>query len=629
MKEPNMGRTDVGLAARALLLALVVMAWGSRPLPLYAADDDATLASGLQALVAHADAASAALARGDVAAARAAHAQFDSGWFDIEDGVRERSRDAYRAIERAMDDVEFGLRPDQPDVAAVQADLAALREQVMAFVATLGTAPSPAGTAAAPAADTAAAARDALRPWAARIDAALSRLDAGDVAGADQEFEAFRTAWPDIEDGIRPVSRPHYREIERAMSEARATLSAPPVDAAAARAALERLQSVNASFLAGAPLPGEPEAAAAVPTVANPTPATLVDLLDQMLAALDRGDVAAARSDLRTFQEVWLDVEGLVKARSAAVYTDTENRTAEAAAALGRQPADLTGARRAITAMRADLAPIAAAGASYGMWDAAIILFREGFEALLVVAALVAFLQRSGNADKRRWIWAGGAAGIAASIVVAILAQLVLNRAAANVSREVIEGVTGLVAAAMLLYVGYWLHSKASLAGWQEYIRARSTAALKRNSLFGLALIAFLAVFREGAETVLFYIGIAPGISTADLLAGLGVGAGGLVVLAAVMLIGGVRLPVRPFFLAATVLIYYLCIKFVGTGIHALQVSGVVSATPAPWVPSSDLFGVFPTWETTLAQLVVLLLILGWEFAPRLLHGRTAEAAAR
>ncbi len=611
------------------LLVLVLLGGSSRALPVSAADDDAALASGLQALVAHADAASAALARGDVAAARAAYAQFDSGWFDIEDGVRERSRDAYRAIERAMDDVQFGLRPDQPEVPAVQADLAALRQQVMAFVATLGGGAATTAPTSAPAEDTGAAAREALRPWAARVDAALGGLAAGDVAGANREFDAFEAAWPDIEDGIRPVSRAHYREIEHAMGNARAAFKATPVDVATARAALERLSAVNAAFLAGAPVPGEAEAGAAAPTIANPTPGTLVELLDRVTAALDRGDVAAARTELRTFQEVWLDVEGLVKARSAATYTATENRTAEAAAALNRQPPDTATARAVVAAMRADLAPIAAAGASYGMWDAAIILFREGFEALLVVAALVAFLQRSGNADKRRWIWAGGAAGIAASVVVAILAQLVLNRAAANVSREVIEGVTGLVAAAMLLYVGYWLHSKASLAGWQEYIRARSTAALKRNSLVGLAFIAFLAVFREGAETVLFYVGIAPSISTADLLAGLGVGAGGLVVLAAVMMIGGVRLPVRPFFLAATVLIYYLCIKFVGTGIHALQVSGVAPATPAPWVPSSDLFGVFPTWETTLAQLGVLVIILGWELAPRLLRQSSAPAAAR
>ena len=510
---------------RLTLLVLLVCAWAAVPLPLRAADDDATLASGLASLVAQADAASMALARGDVAEARAAFTRFDDGWFDIEDGVRERSRIAYRDIERAMDDVRFGLRPEQPDVRAVQGNLAELRQQVMAFVATLSTASS------------------AVPPSATAPSAAGATAMAADGS--------------------------------------------------------------------------------------NPTPATLVEILDRISAALDRGDVAAARAGIRTFQDVWLDVEGIVKTRSRTVYTDTENRTAEVAAALAKQPSDVETARQGVSAMRADLVPIVQAGVHYGMWDAAIILFREGFEALLVVAALVAFLQRSGNADKRGWIWAGGAAGILASLGVAIVAHTVLDRAAANVSREVMEGAIGLVAAAMLLYVGYWLHSNASLAGWQEYIRAQSTAALKRNSLLGLALIAFLAVFREGAETVLFYLGIAPGISTADLLLGLGVGSAALAVLAVVMLVGGVRLPVRPFFLAATVLIYYLCLKFVGSGVHSLQVAGVLPATPAPWVPSIELFGVYPTWETTLAQLAVMLLIVGFELGPRLLHPRSAPAPAR
>jgi high-affinity iron transporter len=509
----------ISISVRLALLALLIAVWAGAPMSLRAADDDATLASGLEALVAHADASAAALGRGDLAEARAAFTRFDDGWFDIEDGVRDRSRQAYRSIEGAMDDVRFGLRPDQPDVPTVQADLTRLHQEVMAFVGTLGsTAP---GTA----------------------------------------------------------------------SPRGATTATAPAGSA-------------------------------------PTPATLVQILDRLSAALDRGDVAAARTEVRTFQDVWLDVEGSVKTRSRTVYTDTENRTAEVAAALARQPADVEAARRGVSAMRADLVPVVQAGATYGMWDAAIILFREGFEALLVVAALVAFLQRSGNADKRGWIWAGGAAGILASIGVALVAHAVLDRAAANVSREVMEGAIGLVAAAMLLYVGYWLHSKASLAGWQEYIREQSTAALKRNSLLGLAFIAFLAVFREGAETVLFYLGIAPGISTPDLLLGLGVGAAGLVVLALIMLVAGVRLPVRPFFLAATVLIYYLCLKFVGSGVHALQVAGVVPATPASRVPSIELFGVYPTWETTLAQLAVVLLILGFELGPRLLHHGSSPAPA-
>jgi len=608
----------LGRVLRPLLLMLLPLL--ALPAGRAIADDDATLAAGMQTLVMHADAAAAALVNGDVAGARAAYAEFDSLWFDIEDGVRDRSRTDYRSIERAMDDVRYDLRAEPPDTATVQADLTTLREQVLQFAATLdagsAAAPATAPAESTPAGDTASAARDGLRPWAAQIDTALDRLGAGDLAGARAAFGAFHDAWPNIEDPIRAASRPHYREIERAMGDAQAALAAQPPDRAAAKDALERLRAVNASFLAGTPLPDA--TAPAVPTVGNPTPATLIPLLDQAIAALDRGDVAAAREQLRTFQAVWLDVETLVLARSREVYTSSENRAAEAAAALNSTPPQTDAARATLVAMRADLVPVVEAGNHYGVWDAAIILFREGFEALLVIAALVAFLQRSGNADKRGWIWGGGLAGIAASLVVAAAAQVVLSRAAASIGREAIEGFTGIIAAAMLLYMGYWLHSKASLASWQSYIRTRSTEALKRNSLFGLALIAFLAVFREGAETVLFYVGIAPSISLSDLLLGLGLGLGGLVLIAVLMLGLGVRVPIRPFFLAATVLIYYLCIKFVGTGIHALQVAGMLPATPAPYLLSVDFFGVFPTWETTIAQLVVLLVILAVSFAPTL-----------
>jgi len=610
----------LGRIAWPLLLGLLLSLWALPASRAVAADDDATLAAGLQTLVMHADAAAAALGRGDAAGARAAYAQFDDLWFDIEDGVRDRSRDDYRAIERAMDDVKYALRAEPPDVASAQSNLTTLRERVLQFAATLdASAATVGGAPAAPTDDATIAAREGLRPWAPRIDAALDRLDAGDLAGAQAELTAFRDAWPNIEDPIRAASRPHYREIERAMGDAQAALTTQPPDRAEAKAALEHLRAVNAAFLVGAPLPDD--GTPAVPAIGNPTPATLLPLLDQAIAALDRGDLPAARAELRTFQEVWLDVETLVMARSRAVYTSTENRAAEATAALNSTPPQPDAARATLVAMRADLVPIVEAGNHYGIWDAAIILFREGFEALLVIAALVAFLQRSGNADKRGWIWGGGAAGIAASLVVAATAQVVLSRAAANVGREAIEGFTGILAAAMLLYMGYWLHSKASLASWHQYIHTRGTEALKKNSLLGLALIAFLAVFREGAETVLFYVGIAPSISFTDLMLGLGLGLAGLAVLAALMLGLGVRVPIRPFFLAATLLIYYLCIKFVGTGIHALQVAGLLPATPAPYLPSVEFFGLFPTWETTIAQLLVLLIILAITLAPSLPTG--------
>ena len=169
------------------------------------------------------------------------------------------------------------------------------------------------------------------------------------------------------------------------------------------------------------------------------------------------------------------------------------------------------------------------------------------------------------------------------------------------------EGITGLIAAAMLFYVSYWLHTKSSLGAWQGYISNQMNTALATNSIFSLAFLAFLAVFREGAETTLFYIGIAPAISTTDLFAGLGIGAVLLIILAVLILGLGLRLPLKPFFLVTSILIYYLGFKFIGSGIHSLQVAGIFSATPAKFLPASEGLGLYPTWETTLPQIALLI----------------------
>ena len=126
-----------------------------------------------------------------------------------------------------------------------------------------------------------------------------------------------------------------------------------------------------------------------------------------------------------------------------------------------------------------------------------------------------------------------------------------------------------LIAAALLFYVSYWLHSKASLHAWKKYIDQQTTQALARGSMAGLALLAFLAVFREGAETAVFYLGMAPAIELRDLVLGIAGGALVLIVAAVLMLVVGVKLPLRPFFRVAGLLVYYLGFKFVGTGLHA------------------------------------------------------------
>ena len=262
--------------------------------------------------------------------------------------------------------------------------------------------------------------------------------------------------------------------------------------------------------------------------------------------------------------------------------------------------------------------------AVYGPFDAAIVIFREGMEAMLVVVALVAFVKRSGDDGQARWIWAGAAVGIGASIALGVAVNVLLGSAFSGEDRELLEGVTGLLAAAMLLYVSYWLHSNASLGAWQAYVRDRATRALASGSLYGLAALAFLAVFREGGETVLFFLGLAGNIATGDLLLGIGGGAAILAVAGLALTVLGLRVPVRPFFIVASALTFYLCVKFVGTGIHELQEAGVVPERAVNFLPASDVLGLYPTWETTAPQLALVAVAL-----VIVARGMLADRAAR
>lgn len=447
------------------------------------------------------------------------------------------------------------------------------------------------------------------------LDGTSTRLDNGDLSGAQAAYKAFEDGWLIIEDGIRAQSRASYRLIEDAMGDVKYTLEAEPFEARQAMAALQQLRAQTNAFIKGERPPGGESRGAQQRQI---NIGTLVSHLDRAQEMLDTNNPVGAAAAITAFRQAWPEVEGLVKGKSAKVYVDTENNMAKAYALLTRQPPDLHQARATLARMKTDLQPFAEGEARYGIFDAAIILLREGMEALLVVAALLTFLTKTNNADKKPWIWFGCGLGVAVSIAIALVVNLAFSQTEAGTNRELLEGLTGLVAAAMLVYVGYWLHSKASLSAWRRYIQDKGNTALAKNSLLSLTAIAFLAVFREGAETVLFYVGIAPSIAVTDLAIGLVLGAAGLATIGVLMLVLGVRVPIRPFFLGTSLLLYYLAFKFVGTGIHALQVAGVLSATPADYFPENGFLGLFPTWETTVAQATIVMVSVAFALAVRL-----------
>ncbi len=243
-----------------------------------------------------------------------------------------------------------------------------------------------------------------------------------------------------------------------------------------------------------------------------------------------------------------------------------------------------------------------------------LIIIREGFEAILVLGAIVAFLIKTGHRKRVREIWLGSIAGVVASLVLAVALRTVL--VAIPASREVIEGATLLVAVVVLFSVSYWLLSKVESARWQQFIRERVNSALAHGGGLTLAFVAFLAVFREGAETALFFQALMAREETTlvPVFAGIGVGAAALVVTFSLFYTFGVRIPLRPFFAVTSGLLYWMAFVFAGKGIKELQEGGAMTRTLLPGFPQVDAIGVYPTVETMLAQvvLVVLLLVALW-----------------
>ncbi len=261
-------------------------------------------------------------------------------------------------------------------------------------------------------------------------------------------------------------------------------------------------------------------------------------------------DESGARQALSDFQNQWTTHEALVRSLNQEVYSQIEFLTGHARRAL-QDPVDSSAALAAFNEMTRQMDSLQPPKA-YSAWDAGIILFREGLEALLVLAALLAFLARTDQRSRVPWVWSGAALGLGASVAVAVLVSVVMTGWLASSTPELVEGLTGLAAVALMLTVGAWLHGKAAVKNWNQWLKERINRA--GNSGWALGVLAFLAVLREGAETVVFLWGMAGALPVADLLIGIAGGLAVLAVLGIVMIGFSKRLPLQVFFPLATVL---------------------------------------------------------------------------
>jgi high-affinity iron transporter len=233
------------------------------------------------------------------------------------------------------------------------------------------------------------------------------------------------------------------------------------------------------------------------------------------------------------------------------------------------------------------------------------IIVREGFETILIIAALIAFLVKSRNQARVKSIHIGVIVGIVASFATAYIIHEILHFSMA--SQELLEGWIMLIAVTVLFWVSYWLVSKIDNKRWQEYINKQMRGALSKGNTYTLAAVAFISVYREGFETVLFYKALylyAEG-ATGGIIPGF---LAGCVVLAGVFyLINtlGMKIPLKWFFGFTSLLLYYMAFTFMGKGIHQLQMGEQISMSAVDFLPSISWLGIYPTWETFIGQAVL------------------------
>ena len=234
------------------------------------------------------------------------------------------------------------------------------------------------------------------------------------------------------------------------------------------------------------------------------------------------------------------------------------------------------------------------------------IIVREGFEAILIIAALITFLIKSRNQDKLKAIYLGVLVGIIGSFVTAYILHGILDISIA--SQEMMEGVIMLVAVVVLFYVSYWLVSKIEATKWQSYITGKMQKAVTTGSAFTLSMVAFLSVYREGFETVLFYkaLYLYAGDTTAGIIPGFLAGCAVLAVVYFLINKLGMRIPVKWFFVVTSVFLYYMAFMFMGKGLHELQMGGVLNMTGAEFAPEIPWLGMYPTWETFIGQMIMV-----------------------
>ena len=431
----------------------------------------------------------------------------------------------------------------------------------------------------------------------ADLQAAISAKNLEQTRSA---YKKMNSTWTVNEGVVRDNSTAHYGKIETAISFLRSAIETEPVDFSSVQSSFDDLKTAIDSFVKGEEV---------ATTEGNLTLKDGIQLLEKALDGFKAGKTQEASSNMKKFITIWPSIEGDVSTRNATLYTRVESET-PVIMVKGNEKKY----QDQLQALINDLSQIDTS-ASYNFFDAMLILLREGVEALLIVMALVTTLKAAKMKKGLKWVYTGAVMGILASLAIAVLLQFLFPAVSSGSNREIIEGAVGIFAVLMMIMVGIWLHSKSSIKKWNDFMESQMKAVTATGSFISMFALSFLAVFREGAETILFYAGIYPRIDKASFFLGIGLAFLVLFVLALIMNKASAYFKPHRIFLILTWLIYALAFKMLGVSIHALQLTNILPSHLMNGFPSIDWAGIYPSLEVVTCQLifVVIVLIITWK----------------
>ena len=353
------------------------------------------------------------------------------------------------------------------------------------------------------------------------------------------------------------------------------------------------------------------------PTAIQPSSGDSLAITRSKLEASVRAYAAGNRDEaqklaLSAYLDGFEPVEPILSARNPDLMHAIESGMGDFRAAIGQGASldEIQSKAQALdgqfAAAEQALAPQASSSVSTFV-SALTILVREGVEALLIVVAMIAFLRKAERGDELRFVHGGWIAALVAGVLTWVAATTLISFSGA--SRELTEGFGGIFAALVLVFVGIWMHGKAQADAWQKYVREKLNRSLDEGSGWFLFGLAFVVVYREAFETILFYAAMwedSPGA----LLAGVCVGAAILAAIAWGMLRYSAKLPIAQFFRYSSILVAVLAVVLAGKGTAAIQEAGIIGVTPLSFVPRIDWIGLQPSVQVVLAQLVVLIALV-------------------